>query len=79
MRQLKDKMGPSDPSTNDETVQKLDSQSDRLYESKFNQQTQCFRENFPRLITTSSNHINHHRDNSVDSESNDEGYDTITS
>ena len=64
------------PSTAGETTQKLDSQSDRLYESRFNQQTHCFKEIFPRLIATSSNHINHHRDSSVDSDSNGEGYDT---
>ena len=64
------------PSTAEQTTQKLDSQSHRLHKSKFNQQTKCFSENFPRLIATSINHIYRRRDNSVDFDTNDEGYDS---
>ena len=63
------------PSIVDQTTQNIDPQSDRLHKNKFNQQTQCLRENFPRLITTSSNRDNNHRDSPVGSESNDECYD----
>ena len=62
------------PSTADQTTQKFDHQSHRLHKNKFNQQTQGFRENFPELIATSSNRDNHHRDSSVGSEANDDGY-----
>ena len=66
------------PGTAGQATEKLDSQSDRQSKSKFNQQTQCFREHFPRLIATGSTHINHYRDISVDSETNDDGYDMVT-
>ena len=65
------------PDRNIQTTQNSDLESHGRHKSKFCQQVQDSGENFPKLITTSSNQNNHRRENLVDFEqSDDDGYDT---
>ena len=67
------------PDRNIQMTQNSDLESHGRHESKFCQQVQDSGENFPKLIATSSNQKNHHRENLVDFEqSDDEGYDMVT-
>ena len=67
------------PDRNIQTTQNSDLESHGLHKSKFCQQVQDSGENFPKLITTSSNQNNHRRENLVDFEqSDDDGYDMMT-
>ena len=60
-------------------TQNSDLESHGRHKSKFCQQVQDSGENFPKLISTSSNQNNHRRENLVDFEqSDDEGYDIDT-
>ena len=64
------------PDRNIQTTQNSDLESHGRHKSKFCQQVQDSGENFPKLITTSSNQNNHRRENLVDFEqSDDDGYD----
>ena len=57
----------------------MDLKSHSRHKHKIIQQVQDSRENFPKLIATSSNQNNHRRENLVDFEpSNDDGYDMVT-
>ena len=67
------------PDRNIQMTQNSDLESHGRHKSKFCQQVQDSGENFPKLIATSSNQNNHHRENLVDFEqSDDDGYDSIT-
>ena len=67
------------PDRNIQTTQNSDLESHGRHKSKFCQQVQDSGENFPTLITTSSNQNNHRRENLVDFEqSDDDGYDMVT-
>ena len=67
------------PDRNIQTTQNSDLESHGRHKSKFCQQVQDSGENFPKLITTSSNQNNHRRENLVDFEqSDDDGYDMVT-
>ena len=64
------------PDRNIQMTQNSDPESHGRQKNKFCQQVQDSGENFPKLIATSSNQNNHHRENLVDFEqSDDEGYD----
>ena len=64
------------PDRNIQMTQNSDLESHGRHKSKFCQQVQDSGENFPKLIATSSNQNNHHRENLVDFEqSDDDGYD----
>ena len=56
-------------------AQKCDPRSDRLHPSKNGQMAQESQKHFRKLISTSSNRNNHWRENSVDSDQSDDGYD----
>ena len=63
------------PDKNIQTTQNSDLESHGRHKGKFCQQVQDSGENFPKLITTSSNQNNHRRENLVDFEqSDDDGY-----
>ena len=67
------------PDRNIQKSQIPDLESHGRHKSTFYQQVQDSGENFPRLITTSSNQNNHRRENLVDFEqSDDDGYDMVT-
>ena len=64
------------PDKNIQMTQNSDPESHGRHKCKFCQQVQDSGENFPKLITTSSNQNNHRRENLVDFEqSDDDGYD----
>ena len=66
------------PDRNIQMTQNSDLESHGRHKSKFCQQVQDSGENFPKLITTSSNQNNHCRESPLDFEqSDDEGYDSI--
>ena len=63
---------------NIQMTQNSDLESHGRHKSKFCQQVQDSGENFPKLISTSSNQNNHCRENLVDFEqSDDDGYDRM--
>ena len=65
------------PDRNIQMTQNSDLESHGRHKSKFSQQVQDSGENFPKLVTTSSNQNNDRRENLVDFEQSDnDGYDT---
>ena len=65
------------PSNFSQVRPQRDLRSNGPHPENVGQPAQDAQKDFPRLLTTSSNRINHRRDNSVDSnESDDDGYDT---
>ena len=67
------------PDRNIQMTQNSDLESHGRHQNKFCQQVQDSGENFPKLISTSSNQNIHRRENLVDFEqSDDDGYDMVT-
>ena len=67
------------PDRNIQMTQNSDLESHGRHKSSFCQQVQDSGENFPRLITTSSNQNNHGKENLLDFEQcDDDGYDMVT-
>ena len=67
------------PDRNIQMTQNSDLESHGRHKNKFCQQVQDLGENFPKLISTSSNQKIHRRENLVDFEqSDDDGYDMVT-